>query len=331
MEEDVLIELWADAYGIEVDDAAIDAAVDEYMAQRVGLNVPSADTPTPTVEPTLTRTPLVSPTPTNTPEPTTTPTPEPTAEDATPGPTETPTETPEPTATFTPTATLVEDEILATIDAQQNTYFDDVTGGADIDRATVRKWFYYRALRDAMLDQIGQSVEPEELQVNARHILISFNPGLDPGTAPPPTDEQKAETLAKAEDVMAALQNGEPFADLAKAVSDDTGSAANGGELGWTSPDGFVPAFQDAVLNAEIGEIVGPIETEFGYHIIQVHQREIRTLTASDLQSRRSQAFQDWIDEEKALADIKRRGDWRDRVPGDPSYNRLLGDILPVG
>jgi parvulin-like peptidyl-prolyl isomerase len=84
------------------------------------------------------------------------------------------------------------------------------------------------------------------------------------------------------------------------------------------------------VLLAEIGEIVGPIETEYGYHIIQVNGREVRTLTESEMQSRRSQAFVEWVDSEKALADIKRRGDWQDRVPEDPSYNQLLGDILPV-
>ncbi len=157
--------------------------------------------------------------------------------------------------------------------------------------------------------------------------MIGF-PGADTGI--PVTDEQKAEAKTRAEEVMTALQNGEPFATLAEAVSDDTGSGAQGGELGWASPDGYVPAFKDAVLSAEIGQIVGPIETEFGYHIIQVNGREVRTLTDSELQNRRSQAFTDWVEEERANADIERRDDWRDRIPEDPSYNQLLGDILPI-
>lgn len=327
MEENILIEQAANDLDLEVDDAAVEAKVDEYMAARLGLTAPSELTATPTLEPTITLTPLVSPTPSQTPAPTNTPTAVPTDEDAPAEPAATPTETLEPTATFTPTATLVENEIQATIDAQQDEYFGMATDDADVDRDAVRQYFYYQALRDAMLEHLGQDVESEELQVDARHILISFGTQAE---GIPPTEEQKAAAQRRANEVLTALQNGEPFADLAKAVSDDPGSGAQGGELGWASPDTYVPEFQDAVLNAEIGEIVGPLETEFGYHIIQVHAREVRPLTPSELQNKRSQVFTEWLNEQKANADIERRDDWRDRTPEDPTYNRLLGDILPV-
>ena len=345
MEEEIILDKAAREFGVTVDSAAVEQEVEDYMASRVGLVSPDADTPTPTVEPTITPTPLVSPTPTNTPLPTATATLEPTAEvtaeptleatsdvpTVTPGPSLTPTATLEPTLSPTPTATLEPDMIRATLSKEEDRFFDTATDKSDADRDVVRDVFYYQALRTAMVEYMGKDVPAEELQVNARHILIAFNPDVPAGQTPPPaTDEQKTAAKAKADEVMLALQNGEPFADLAKAASNDTGSGAEGGELGWSSPDTYTPAFKDAVLNAEIGQIVGPVETEFGYHIIQVHAREVRELTPSQLSTARSEAYQTWLDEQKAAADITRRDDWLDRIPEEPTYNDLLGDILPI-
>lgn len=333
MEEERVIEQAAAAMGISVDEAAVDAQVDGYMAQRVGLALPSDETPTPTTEPTVTPTPLVSPTPSNTPRPTETATPLPTAtpaEDTTPAPTATATEIPTETPIPSPTATWEPAVIAATVESVAGDFYQDAKKAVGADRAAVRQLFYYDALRKAVLEELTKDFSAEELQVNARHILISFNPNLPAGQTLPPTDEEKAAALARAEETLAALQDGEPFADLAKAVSNDS-SATSGGELGWSSPDTFVPAFKDAVLNAAIGDIVGPIETEYGYHIIQVHAREVRPLTASQLDARRNETFTTWLDEQKAAASIERRDDWLDRIPKDPSYNSLLGDILPLG
>jgi hypothetical protein len=337
MEEEIILEQAAKELGVTVDKATVDKEINAYMASRAGLVSPDSDTPTPTLEPTITSTPLVSPTPTNTPLPTSTLTltptltPAPDAATVTPGPSLTPTETPTPTLSPTPTATLEPDIIRATAAKEGDAFYKAASNEANVERSAVRDAFYYQVLRTAMLDFIGKDVPTEELQVDARHILIAFDPSQQSTqTGIPPTDEQKQAAKARADEVMAALQNGEPFADLAQAVSDDTGSAAQGGELGWSSPDSFVPEFKDAVLNAEIGQIIGPIETQYGYHIIQVHAREVRALSPSDLDTRRNDAYQKWLDEKKAAAKIKRRSDWLKRVPDDPTYDSLLGDILPI-
>ncbi len=335
MEEELLLQQAADEMGITVDMDTVDAEVDNYIGQSFGLQLPSNETTTPTLTPTTTLTPLVSPTPTAPPTGTPTSTPPPTATPAedgtTPGPTNTPTITPTPTLSPTPTATLQVAEIYATLDDAADTFYDSAQDVAEVGRDVVRDVFYYQALREALRDEIGQDVPTEELQVNVRHILISFDPTLPAGQAPPPpTDEQRAEALARAEEVMQALRDGEPFADLARAMSNDTGSGAQGGELGWASPESYVTNFQDTVNEAPIGEIVGPVETEFGYHIIQVKGREVRPLSESDLNTRRSQAFEDWLTEQRAVSDIERHSDWIDRVPEEPDYNELLGDILPV-
>jgi parvulin-like peptidyl-prolyl isomerase len=82
------------------------------------------------------------------------------------------------------------------------------------------------------------------------------------------------ETEEAATDAMSRLEEGEEFADLATELSTDTGSAANGGDLGCTSPSEYVEAFQAAVLEAPVGEVYPePVESEFGFHVILVTER----------------------------------------------------------
>jgi parvulin-like peptidyl-prolyl isomerase len=75
-------------------------------------------------------------------------------------------------------------------------------------------------------------------------------------------------TEAEANDVLARIEGGEEFADLAAELSTDTGSGAQGGDLGCTSPDQYVTEFADALVAAEVGVPTEPVETEFGFHII---------------------------------------------------------------
>ncbi len=77
--------------------------------------------------------------------------------------------------------------------------------------------------------------------------------------------------------VAARLDAGEDFATIAQEVSLDPGSGSNGGDLGCTSPGGYVPSFATATMEAELGVPTAPVESEFGFHIILVTQREEAT------------------------------------------------------
>ncbi len=99
-------------------------------------------------------------------------------------------------------------------------------------------------------------VEPERRE--ASHILIPF--GKDPAAA-----------LKQADTVLALARSGQSFAALAKKYSQDPGSAQNGGSLGWMDRSGFVAPFADALFGIKsVGEIVGPVKTQYGYHIIRL-------------------------------------------------------------
>jgi peptidyl-prolyl cis-trans isomerase C len=119
----------------------------------------------------------------------------------------------------------------------------------------------------------------------------------------------------KAEDVKQQLENGGDFTKLAKENSQDPGSAENGGDLGCFGKDETVPEFEQAAFGAEQGEIVGPVKTEFGYHILQVTDvkpEQTRSLQEVESQIRsqlateeQSEAFSKWIEEQKKERDVK--------------------------
>jgi peptidyl-prolyl cis-trans isomerase D len=91
-----------------------------------------------------------------------------------------------------------------------------------------------------------------------RHILIT---GKDDATA-----------LALAQQVLSQAKSGKDFGELAKQYSQDPGSAQNGGDLGWAERSTFVKPFADTLFGMSAGEIVGPVKTQYGYHIIRLEE-----------------------------------------------------------
>jgi parvulin-like peptidyl-prolyl isomerase len=112
----------------------------------------------------------------------------------------------------------------------------------------------------------------EEVQV--RHLLFSPNDDAQEAGRLEESDPAWAAAKADADAAFAAIQSGETLASLA-AGSDDESSAAEGGLLAWAIKGTFVPAFDDAVWadGLEQGDLLGPIKTEFGYHVIQFEAR----------------------------------------------------------
>jgi peptidyl-prolyl cis-trans isomerase C len=113
--------------------------------------------------------------------------------------------------------------------------------------------------------------------VTARHILILVKGG--PVPAPPGKPElSDAAALAKANSIRKRINGGEDFATVAKKESDDTGSGANGGDLGTFKKGMMVPPFEAAAFSLKPGDISEPVKSQFGYHIIQVQAHSVKTL-----------------------------------------------------
>jgi parvulin-like peptidyl-prolyl isomerase len=114
-------------------------------------------------------------------------------------------------------------------------------------------------------------------QIKAYHILIRFK-GSQVPTKPNEKDLSDEEALAKAKEIHKKLVDGGDFAAIAKAESDDTGTAAAGGALPPFARGQMVKEFEDAVYSQPIGQISDPVKTKYGYHIIKVEERKSKTL-----------------------------------------------------
>ena len=135
-------------------------------------------------------------------------------------------------------------------------------------------------LTDFYTKNPDQFKQPE--RVRASHILIGIPRGAD--------EEAKADARAKAEQVLKDVKAGKDFAALAKEHSQDPGSAANGGDLGFFQQGQMVGPFNDAAFSLAPGSVSDLVETEFGFHIIKVAEKQApRTIPLDEVKPRLEQ------------------------------------------
>lgn len=208
-------------------------------------------------------------------------------------------------------------EIVAGIPGDLDTYLSDNS----ITEATLRHVAIQQVLgttlNDRLSDTIGeitdadvQAAYDQSLQsistVCVHHILVG-------------TEEE-------ANAVIDRINDGEAFEDIAKELSTDTQSGTQGGDLGCGAPSQYVPNFAFATMEAPVGEVYGPVQSEYGYHVIRVDSRETPSLdeTRDQIveqlkQQRGQQAFTDWITKALDVATITidpQYGTWK----GAPDY-----------
>ncbi|MBN8570120.1 MAG: peptidylprolyl isomerase [Ignavibacteria bacterium] len=114
------------------------------------------------------------------------------------------------------------------------------------------------------------SKEGEDTYVNASHILVNF--GTDTAAA-----------KKKAEDIFKRVKAGEDINTLAQQLSDEPSAKTQKGDLGWFTKGAMVKEFEDAAMNAKDGEIVGPVKTQFGFHIIQVKGKSKKEFKVAEI------------------------------------------------
>ncbi len=154
----------------------------------------------------------------------------------------------------------------------------------------------------------GGAKLPPVQQTRARHILIKVNEIVS-----------ESEALHKMATLRERLAHGGDFAELARLYSQD-GSAPNGGDLGWIYPGDTVPEFERAMNNLAIGELSQPVQSPFGYHLIQVLERRTqdvsqerqRMAARQALRERKlDDAYQDWLRQIRDRAYVEYRYDER--------------------
>lgn len=193
--------------------------------------------------------------------------------------------------------------------------FEEALKQADLTEAELRQDIRDQLPIQKVQEEVVGDVEPSEGEIKA-----FYDENKDLQFATP---EQRCishilfnkDQKQKAQEVKQQLQDGGDFAELAKEFSQDPGSKEEGGELGCQGKGSFVPEFEKAAFNAEEGEIVGPVETEFGYHLIKVTEtrpaetaplEEVKPEIREQLtQEQQFTEFEKWLEKEKKKRNIE--------------------------
>ncbi len=198
------------------------------------------------------------------------------------------------------------------------------------ERQVLAQALVMKKAKDAITDEAVQAwydqrkVQFAKPEVKAAHILVK--------------EESKANEL------KTQLEGGADFASLAKEHSTDTGSGANGGDLGWFAKDKMVEAFAAAAFEAKPGDLVGPVETRFGFHLIKVEDKR----DAKPIEDVRPQAEEEimretvtsYTNEVKAAMKVEKQGEYAKMAapaappalpPGAPPHGGGGQPAMPPG
>jgi parvulin-like peptidyl-prolyl isomerase len=289
--ENRIVRSEAAARGITVTDEQVDEQVRRLFRFTPPEQTDPETTPEPEVTATITPTPFISPTPTFTPEPTVAFTATPTLEF-----------TAAPTITALPTLTA--DEQIAEFNDDVESFYNRMSRDAGVSRERVRQYFEILALREAIArDMFGERTTL--VWANTRHIIV--------------------DSEEKARDIYEALINGESFASVAAALGTD-GTAQSGGELGWLNTEqGIDATFGEKARTLPINEISEPFQTDFGWHVMQVRDREEREASTDEVDSVLQTQFTEWLKTTRENTDYETSDFWIDFVPSDPPL-RLVAE-----
>jgi parvulin-like peptidyl-prolyl isomerase len=192
-----------------------------------------------------------------------------------------------PVVTMEPTPTLSAEQAVSTAEsswaAYQTTVLDQANMSVDdYYRLSARPQLAQQKIRDVLTADIGQTAD----QVHARHILVA--------------------TEELAQQLYSDISNGtQDFATVAAQSSTDTATAPNGGDLGWFPRGVMVDVFEETAFNTPAGQVAAPVQSEFGWHIIEVIETQAgRALTEDQISQLQQSTVQNWLSDQQQSMSI---------------------------
>ena len=301
--DDLIILAEAEKMGIEVDEAQIDQEIRSVF----GYFPEGTLTPVPINEPlptsTMTSLQMTLVPPTDSPE-----------EDQEENQSTLPTNTPQieeiPEGEPDPTATPLLIPTEYTLDLYEVNYqnYMDVLTNEEIKEQTFRDMVRMYLVRKELLNVLSVDITQTQEQIWVRHILVE-----DELTALEVTDK---------------LAGGQDFVVLAAEYSSDETNKDNGGDLGWFALGMMVQPFEEAAFALEVGEISDPVQTDFGWHILQALGKEQMPIDEAALENLRNQAFSEWLIEKRLEYELEINEDWISFVPSEPVLPQEVIDYI---
>jgi len=275
MIEDELVEAEAARRNITVSEEEITEHINRILANREGGLTEAAASATSTARAEASAT-AASWTPT----PTFTPSPIITATETVTEPTATPANTATPAPT--PTLNIIDESTLATQYSEWMAALAEETG---ITEAQYRQYIRATLLRNKLREALGEEVPTSAEQAHARHLLV--------------------ETEEEAQQLIERLEAGEAFTDLMAELTTDDNDATQGSDLGFVPRGEFVEPVEEVIFSLPVGQISEPVQSQFGWHVIEVLEREERELSPEFLSRRQAEAYDEWLMSARQEASIE--------------------------
>ncbi len=301
--DDLIIQAETEKMGIEVDKAQIDQAIREVF----GYFPAGTPTPFPSNEPlptsTLTSRQMTLVPPTDSPEGDQ-------EEDQSSSPTNTPQIEETPVGEPDPTATPLLIPTEYTLDLFEENYqnYMDVLINEGIEEQTFRDMVRIYLVREELMAALSADLPRTQEQIWVRHILVE-----DELTALEVTDK---------------LTAGQDFVVLAAEYSSDETNKDTGGDLGWFTRGMMVLPFEEAAFALEIGEISDPVQTDFGWHILQSLGKEQLPINEAEFEELKNQVFTEWLIEKRLEYQLEINEDWISFVPSEPVLPQEIIDYI---
>jgi parvulin-like peptidyl-prolyl isomerase len=194
-------------------------------------------------------------------------------------------------------------QIAATFAEHRDNYFGQAGSIAQMGQPEVLATFTEQVLQVKVYQAVTGNVPTEAEQVKVRHIL--------------------ADTKANANAWLALIQGGAKFEEVAQTYSIDSTSAALGGDLGWSPKDTYLSEIDTAIWSAPIGQVIGPIKSAFGYHLLLVEAHQVRVFSDDALARVRERYYQYWLGSARSAAAIQIVDKWQQFIPADPQLTEL--------
>lgn len=246
------------------------------------------------------------------------------------------------------------DGVYDLVPEQRDPLLEQIRGSIEANRDEIKNGLVRKRLQDKLQKNVTLNTPglgEGDIEVNARHILIEYKGAL---RAPKTITRTKEQAKALATKLTAdAQKNPSGFAVLAQKNSDEPGAKTSSGDLGWFDKTRMVPEFWKAAYAAKAGSVVGPVESQFGFHVIKVEDRRVsvarqnqEVVKVIDAEKKANkivvlapdliavQAFMDLQKDarkDKKAADAKRAAviaDYQAAIkarPDDPSLSMVLG------
>jgi len=210
-----------------------------------------------------------------------------------------------PTIQLSPTITLTPTPYTTKVFGENIKEFNDLYSLYKFNEKDLRKLIEVDLLREKLIAEVITDEQPFEDEVWARHILV--------------------ETEEDAQEIIEKLEDGGDFHQLAAEFSTDESNKDKGGDLGWFNDSTMVEEFTEAAFNLEIGEISEPVQTTYGYHIIQALGTRESQISDFELEQNKQAAFTDWLTvEQKMNHKVTIFEEWEEYVPTTPEVPQQL-------